>query len=65
MEDYKELYFILFLKISDIINELKEIQAEAEEHFISQAEKSASFDIQKQNVRGCLFLRKSTDDKTR
>jgi hypothetical protein len=33
--DYKKMYFALFNKITDIIEELKEIQAEAEEAVIS------------------------------
>ena len=35
MEDYKKLYYELFNKITDIIEELKKIQQDAEERFIS------------------------------
>ena len=35
MEDYKKLYFELFNKITDTIENLKKIQREAEEIFIS------------------------------
>ena len=35
MEDYKELYFELFNKITDTIESLKKIQQEAEETFIT------------------------------
>lgn len=35
MTDYKKLYFELFNKITDIIEELKAIQIRAEELFIS------------------------------
>ena len=38
MEDYKKLYYELFNELSDLIEELKEIQRVAEEHFISQGE---------------------------
>ena len=34
MENYKELYYELFNKISDIIAQLQEIQINAEEKFI-------------------------------
>ncbi len=35
MPNYKELYFELFSKITDIIEQLSEIQLKAEEKFIS------------------------------
>ncbi len=35
MPDYKKLYFELFNKISDIIEELKEVQIKAEEMFMN------------------------------
>ena len=35
MEDYKKLYYELFNKITDIIEELEKIQQEAEERYIS------------------------------
>ena len=35
MEDYKKMYFELFNKITDTIENLKKIQLEAEEIFIS------------------------------
>ena len=34
MEKYKELYYELFNKITDIIEELKRIQLDAEEKFV-------------------------------
>ena len=36
MPDYKKLYFELFNKVSDIIEELKEIQIKAEEMFLEE-----------------------------
>ena len=35
MEDYKKMYFELFNKITDTIENLKKIQQEAEETFIT------------------------------
>ncbi len=35
MQDYKELYYKLFNKITDIIEELQEIQCQAEEIYIN------------------------------
>ena len=35
MEDYKKLYFELFNKITDTIENLKKIQQEAEETFVT------------------------------
>ena len=35
MENYKKMYFELFNKITDIIENLKQIQVEAEETFIT------------------------------
>ena len=35
MEDYKSMYFNLFNKLTNIIEELKEIQAKAEEMYIN------------------------------
>ncbi len=36
MADYKELYFELFNKVTDIIEELKKIQCELEEKCIDE-----------------------------
>lgn len=36
MSEYKELYFKLFNNITDIIEQLQQIQKDAEELFISQ-----------------------------
>ena len=36
MSDYKEMYFELFNKITDIIESLKEIQREMEEKYIEK-----------------------------
>ena len=36
MPDYKKLYFELFNKVSDIIEELKDIQIKAEEMFLEE-----------------------------
>ena len=36
MPDYKKLYFELFNKVSDIIEELKEVQIKAEEMFLEE-----------------------------
>ena len=38
MEDYKKMYYELFNKITDIIENLKQIQSEAEETFITSGE---------------------------
>ena len=35
MEDYKKMYYELFNKITDIIENLKKIQQESEETFIT------------------------------
>ncbi len=36
MADYKEMYFKLFNKISDVIEDLQEIQNQAEEMYIEK-----------------------------
>ena len=36
MTDYKQLYFKLFNKLTDISEEIKQIQAEAEELFLER-----------------------------
>ena len=41
MENYKKLYYELFNKITDIIEELKQIQLDAEEKFISAKKKNS------------------------
>ena len=38
MSDYQKMYMILFNRITDIIEELKEIQKEAEEIFIRDSD---------------------------
>ena len=38
MPDYKELYFELFNKLTDVIEELKEIQIKMEEKVIEENE---------------------------
>ena len=38
MPDYKQMYFELFNKISDIIEELQEIQRKTEEMYIEEKE---------------------------
>ena len=38
MPDYKEMYFELFNKISDIIEELQNIQKEMEEKYVNASE---------------------------
>ena len=35
MSEYKDLYFKLFNRVTDIIEELKELQAEAEDMYLS------------------------------
>lgn len=35
MSDYKEMYFTLFNKITDVIEELKKIQLEMEEKYVT------------------------------
>ena len=41
MADYKDMYFLLLNKITDIINDLQKIQQQAEEMYIVQAESSS------------------------
>ena len=36
MPDYEQMYFALFNKISDVIEELKEIQLQVEEKYIDE-----------------------------
>lgn len=36
MNGYKEMYYMLFNKITDVINDLQSVQAETEEAFLSQ-----------------------------
>ena len=38
MADYKQMYFKLFNKLTDIAEEIKQIQAEAEEIFLETEE---------------------------
>lgn len=38
MPDYKEMYFKLFNKVTDVIEELQQIQRETEELYISGSE---------------------------
>lgn len=38
MNEYKELYYKLFNRITDVITELQELQQEAEEAYISKEE---------------------------
>lgn len=38
MTDYKEMYFLLFNKITDTIQNLQEVQQAAEEMYIAQEE---------------------------
>ena len=42
MEDYKEMYYLLFNKITDTIAELQAVQRKAEELFISPDMKEVS-----------------------
>jgi len=42
MTDYKEMYFLLFNKITDTIESLQEIQQQAEEIYIAQEEASSN-----------------------
>ncbi|MBN7772332.1 hypothetical protein [Clostridium aminobutyricum] len=45
MTDYKTMYTTLFNKISDIVNELQQIQKETEEMFISSEEEGGVISI--------------------
>ena len=36
MADYKKLYFELFNKVTDIIEELKQVQVEMEESYLNE-----------------------------
>ena len=42
MTAYKEMYFLLFNKITDTIESLQEIQQQAEEMYIAQDESSSN-----------------------
>ena len=44
MADYKKLYFSLFNKMTDIIEELKKIQVEMEEMYMNDEEKNVNSD---------------------
>jgi hypothetical protein len=55
------MYYTLFNKITDIIGELQEVQAEAEELLISREEQSVELDLQSRKIKGCLFLRNEPD----
>ena len=39
MPDYKELYYELFNKVTDVIEQLKQIQMDMEEMYINSSEK--------------------------
>lgn len=41
MDDYKDLYYLLFNRITDIIEEMKSIQQLSEEMFITLQENTA------------------------
>ena len=40
MPDYKKLYYELFNKVTDVIEELKQIQCQMEEMYISDTEEN-------------------------
>ncbi len=64
MEDYKEMYYALFNKITDIIGELQEVQRKTEELLISPERKqNTSADNKIQSINNCLYLRDYTDRK--
>lgn len=42
MSDYKQMYYKLFNRITEIIEELKEIQQQAEEMYISNSDNKIS-----------------------
>ena len=46
LEDYKKMYYSLFNKITDVINELQNIQQQTEEIFMTQ---------DKSDVKICIF----------
>ena len=43
MSDYKDLYYKLFNRITDIIEELKELQVQAEEMYINSEQDEKEF----------------------
>jgi hypothetical protein len=52
MKDYKEMYYKVFNAVTDIINELKAVQQEAEELYISQNQlEETKLDIRMENVK--------------
>lgn len=42
MDEYKELYYTLFNKVTDVITELQTVQQQTEELFLSQGEHDKS-----------------------
>ncbi len=62
MEDYKEMYYMLFNKITDIIGELQTIQIKAEELLIS-SESKQDIPPDNQKINNCLYLRNCNDRK--
>ena len=40
MPDYKEMYYQLFNKVSDVITELEQIQSEMEEKYINSSDET-------------------------
>ena len=64
MEDYKEMYYMLFNKITDIIGELQAIQIKTEELLISSESKQGiPSNNQNQKINNCLYLRNSNGQK--
>lgn len=49
MADYKKLYFLLFNKLTDIMEDIKEIQKETEDTIISSEETSIFFNNDNKN----------------
>ena len=47
MDNYKEMYYRLFNKMSELIEEIKAVQQETEDMFLSHREKEKIFYLQK------------------
>ena len=53
MEDYKKMYYELFNKITDVIENLKQIPVEAEETFIASNENVMPATDKQNNLFAC------------
>lgn len=59
MADYKDMYFLLLNKITDIIKDLQEIQQQAEEMYLVQEESSLRL-VELSNKEDSIIEHKTT-----